>query len=157
MPLRRCGAGSMPCSFKIRAIVDRLTVWRRFANAPWMRPYPQETFSLAMRTTSSWIVSFTRGLPGPRLALPSYFLAIRLRYHRRMVSGVTIVQISFSTLRPKALPLAARRRRGSSVTNPLSAELLTKHPVLLGKVFDHVLLLQVDPAGQHDQQELPCL
>ena len=27
----------------------------------------------------------------------------------------------------------------------------------LGQVFDHVLLLPVHSAGQHDQQELPCL
>ena len=73
--------------------------------------------------------SSTRGRPGPRLALPSYFFAINIRNHRKTVSGVTSVHASPSNLRPNGLPLAASRRRWSSVKRirlPLSCSRRTR-------------------------------
>ena len=56
----------------------------------------------------------TRGLPDLRFELPSYFMAMSFRCHRKIVSGVTMLQHVDSSLRPSAFPLAAKRRRWSS-------------------------------------------
>ena len=42
-------------------------------------------------------------------------------------------------------------------SDPLAVQMLTKDPVFFAKVCDHVLLLPIHPAGQHNEQELPCL
>ena len=44
-----------------------------------------------MRTMSDAMSRFVLGRPGPRFFEPSYLLATRRRYQRKMVSGVTIV------------------------------------------------------------------
>ena len=48
----RSGDGSIPCCFRILAIVLCASTWPRLASAPWMRRYPQDRFSSAMRMTS---------------------------------------------------------------------------------------------------------
>jgi hypothetical protein len=48
-----------------------------------------------MRTASARISFAMGGLPGPRMALPSYFLATSSRCQRRIVSGVTIGSVLF--------------------------------------------------------------
>ncbi len=69
-----------------------------------------------MRRASSTILGDTRGRPVLfRRWLKSHFCATSVRCHRRIVSGVTRVQISPSALRPRSLPLTAKRRRWSSV------------------------------------------
>jgi hypothetical protein len=49
--------------------------------------------------------------PGRRVFAPSYFVATRHRYHRRMVSGVTIPATATSCRRPRIWPFTATRRR----------------------------------------------
>lgn len=67
-----------------------------------------------MRTARFRMRPPMRGLPGPRLALPSYFIAMSFRCQRRTVSGVTMLQHVESSLRPSAFPSTASRRRWSS-------------------------------------------
>lgn len=52
--------------------------------------------------------------PVLRARLPSYFVAMPSRYHRRMVSGVASDAISASSLRPSGFPAPARSRRSAS-------------------------------------------
>ena len=66
-------------------------------------------------STSSRIVSFTRGRPGPRRWLPSYFAAMSSQCQRNDVSGVTRSAISSRFSRHNAFAFAARRRRWSLV------------------------------------------
>jgi hypothetical protein len=54
------------------------------------------------------------GRPGRRVFEPAYFLATSRRYHRRMVSGVTMPAMSARRRRPRTLPFTAKRRRWSS-------------------------------------------
>src|SRR5438067_3369865 len=68
-----------------------------------------------MRTTSTARSALVRGRPGRRAFELSYFFAMSVRYHRRIVSGVTMPTIPPSRRRPRALPFTARRRRWSSV------------------------------------------
>src|SRR5215472_7652182 len=72
-------------------------------------------FSVAMRTTSAAMPVFVHGRPGRRVFEPSYFLATSRRYHRKIVSGVTIPAMDASRRRPTTWPFTARRRRWSSV------------------------------------------
>ena len=60
-------------------------------------------------------LSSTRGRPGPRRWLPSYFLAISSLYQRKKVSGVTRSSISFRPSLPNVRAFAASRRRCASV------------------------------------------
>ena len=55
---------------------------------------PKVGFSIARRTTRAAVSGVVRGRPGRRVVEPSYFLATSLRYHRRMVSGVTMPAMS---------------------------------------------------------------
>ena len=57
------GAGSMPCSRRILAMVLLATVWPRFERAPRIRVYPHRGFDCAIPTTSSLISAMTRGRP----------------------------------------------------------------------------------------------
>ena len=69
-------------------------------------------FSTAIRTTSAATSLRVIGRPRPRRALPSYVLAISLRYQRRIVSGVTIpatrVKPGFPICLPQMAPLYTR-------------------------------------------------
>ena len=90
---------------------------------------PKVEFSVAILTTSSRIVSSTRGRPGPRRRLPSYFFAISSLYQRNKVSGVTRPAISFRPSLPNVLAFAASRRRCASVKRsrrPLSCSRRTR-------------------------------
>ena len=68
------------------------------------------------RTTRSWspVRTNTGSTPRPRFFVPSYLRAMRRRYQPRIVSGVTMLAYSLSSLRPRARPFTARRRRWSS-------------------------------------------
>jgi hypothetical protein len=55
------------------------------------------------------------GRPG-RVGVNVHFRAISCRCHRRIVSGVTMVATCRKTRRPSRRPVAARRRRWSSVS-----------------------------------------
>ena len=75
-----------------------------------------------------------------------------------MVSGVNSVPISSSTLRPKTLPLTAKRRRWSSLSRILRLPTFLFQDLVFGaQVVDDFLLLAVHPAGEDDQQKLPRL
>ena len=115
--LSLAGAGSIPCSARMRFTVFLPTSWPMLARAhkSSYSPSPQLEFSFAIVSTSSRIVSITRGRPGPRRWLPSYFAAMNFRYQRNNVSGVTGLAISFRFSRHNAFAFAARRRRWSSV------------------------------------------
>ena len=52
----RCGAGSIPCRFKISQTVDGAAVIPRPASSPVIRRYPQCSLSRAIRNTSRVIV-----------------------------------------------------------------------------------------------------
>lgn len=71
------------------------------------------------------------GRPGRRVFEPSYFWATSLRYQRRIVSGV-----------------AGRRSGGSSGTVHCAED-----SVLLEQVVNNRLLVSIDPAGEHQEEE----
>ena len=75
--LSLAGAGSIPCSARMRFTVFLPTSWPMLARAPQILVYPQLEFSFAIVSTSSRIVSATRGRPGPRRWLP-----LRIPGHR---------------------------------------------------------------------------
>ena len=62
--VERCGAGSMPASFKICQTVDVAIFTPSVASSPWTRRYPHPGFSCARRTTIRRIEASVRGLPG---------------------------------------------------------------------------------------------
>src|ERR1700730_16647807 len=90
------------------------------------------------------------GRPGRRVFEPSYFLATSLRYHRRMVSGLTIPAMSARRRRPRTLPFTAKRRRWSSVRQSRRGP---EDTVLLEQVVHDRLLVPVDPAGEEKEEE----
>ena len=115
MHLPRSGAGSIPCSCRIRLIVFRPILYPRFCRAPLIRVYPHVSFSLAILSTSSTISPRFFGRPGPRRWLPSYFLATSSRYQRRIVSGEAIVATAARPFLPNFLPSVASRLRSAFV------------------------------------------
>lgn len=72
------------------------------------------TLDSQKRSTSCTMSLVRRGWLQPRLALPSYLQATRLRYHLSKVSGVTKVSIFASALRPSLLAARASLRRCGS-------------------------------------------
>jgi len=70
------------------------------------------------------------------------------------VRGVTIAAISLTRCRPIFLALVASLRRWSSLNRGFFAQVLLEDFDLLLEVFNNVLLVAVDPAGQTDQDEL---
>ena len=93
------------------------------------------------------------GRPG-RPGVKVHFRAIRRRCHRRIVSGVTMVATCRKTRRLSPRPLAARRRRWSSVTEAAPLQLLLQDAVLLYQVLDNVLLVVIDPSREGQEQYL---
>jgi hypothetical protein len=71
--------------------------------------------SFAMRITSAARSGLVLGRPRRCAFELSYFLATSVRYHRKMVSGVTMRAMAASRRRPRTLPFTAKRRRWSSV------------------------------------------
>jgi hypothetical protein len=96
---------------------------------------------------------FVLGRPGPRFCEPSYLLATRRRYQRRIVSGVMMPATSARRCRPSVFPFRASRRRWSSVRRTSRTVCRAENPVLLQEVLDDVLVLSIDPAGEHQEQE----
>lgn len=135
--------------------VERLTERPRFVRAPRMRVVPQRGFSRATRSTRSRISWAIGGRPGPRLLVPSYLSATRCRYHRRIVSGVTIEAsfwISFAAESPALLgePPAL----GVGEAQPSPAEVLSEHAVFLEQILDGFCLAAVHPARDGEQEEV---
>lgn len=87
------------------------------------------------------------GRPGRRVFEPSYFLATSFRYHRRMVSGVTMP--ADVRVPAPAKDLAFHGEAASLVVvegNPSGTVGCAEDAVLLKQVVNHILLLPVDPA-----------
>src|SRR5437773_344055 len=102
-----------------------------------------------MRDEISLMIPGRPGRPGVKV----HFRAIRRRCHRRIVSGVTMVATCRKTRRPSPRPLAARRRRWSSVSRrrrPFSLQ----DAVLLYQVLDNVLLVVINPSREGQEQYL---
>jgi hypothetical protein len=59
----RCGAGSIPASRRISQTVDAATFTPNTSSSPWMRRYPQESFSWARRSTKMRMDRAVRGRP----------------------------------------------------------------------------------------------
>ena len=74
---------------------------------------------------------------------------------RNSISGVTIVAGCARIFRHGPFGLAANRRRwfGGEPQAPFP-ELLTKHPVLLTQIFDHLKLALIHPTGNTDYNKL---
>ena len=71
-----------------------------------------------------------------------------------MVSSVTMPATVLSTFRPRSLPFPARRLRWSSVSRTHRPPGCSgKDAVLLQQVPDDPLLVAVDPAGEHQEDE----
>ena len=156
--LRRSGAGSSPCSARMRFTVFLPTSCPRLRIAPQILVWPQLEFSRAILRTSSRIVCATRGRPGPRRWVPSYFFAISFLYQRNKVLGVTRSEISFRPSLPNAFAFAARRRRWTLIIGETYAtftELLPENSILFLEVFDRILLGPADPPGKSQREELP--
>jgi len=104
--LPRSGAGSTPCSLRIRWIVDRPRSKPRFLIAPRSRVYPHVGFSRAIaRSCFTFSPRTVCGRATLRERLPPYFAATLSRYHRRIVSGVASDATSASRLRPSGFPV----------------------------------------------------
>ena len=94
------------------------------------------------------------GRPGRRCFEPSYFWATSFRYHRRMVSGVTMP----ATVREAAPAedLAFHGQTASLVVGEVQRSRTVgceEDAVLLTQVIDDVLLVSVDPAGDKQEEE----
>ena len=79
------------------------------------------------------------------------FIAISLWCHRKIVSGVTIQQQVDSSLPPRDLPVAVRRRRRSAVVGSLRA--VRARLGFFAEVLVDGLLLPVRPAGNCDEKK----
>jgi hypothetical protein len=137
-------------------MVPRPMSWPRFDNAPRMRVDPQLAFSRSICATSFLISSMTRGLPGPRLLLPSYLRAISVGCHASSVSGVTKVSRPRSAFPAQHLGLGREAPTLIiSEPDPLALHLLSEYPVLFQYVLVHFHLLAGEPAGQSEYDDLP--
>lgn len=96
----RSGAGSIPCRCRTAQWCCGQYLCPRLDRAPWMRRLPRSRFSSAIRTSSASTSLAMGGLPGPRWAARSYFLAISFRCQINSVSGVTMVATSAGSFRP---------------------------------------------------------
>jgi hypothetical protein len=102
-----------------------------------------------MRTVSDRIGACTRGRPVRRLAYV-HWRTTRWRCHRRMVSGVAMVATSRRVRRPSRCPIAARRRRSSSLSRRRRPRnLRLQRPVLFAQERDQVVLLLMHPTAEH--------
>jgi hypothetical protein len=97
---------------------------------------------------SGWVV----GRPGRRLFEPSYFLATSLRYHRRMVSGVTMPATAATTTED----LAFHGEPASLVVSQAQSSGTVHHAedaVLFEQVLNDRLLMSIDPAREQQEEE----
>ena len=84
-----------------------------------------------------------------------HFLAMSWRCQRSKVSGVTIVAISRSRCRPSRYARTTSRRRSSSVRRRASpSQLPLEQAILFDQVSNRLPLQAIQPAGQHQQQQL---
>ena len=121
----RLGAGAIPCRFKMLPTVWSDTTYPTLASAPTIRSYPHALFSRAIRTMSASNSFEILGRPGySRFLEPSNFWAINFRYQARIVSGLAMLAISLSALRPRRLPISARVARSSSFSRSFSGSLV---------------------------------
>src|SRR6516165_11793797 len=107
-----------------------------------------------MRTTSAAISGLVLGRPSRLAFEPSYCWATRRRYHRRIVSGVTMPATAARRRRPRTLPFTARRRQlvvGETQTS--GSVHRAEHPILLEQIVNDRLLLSVDPTGEQQEEE----
>src|SRR5262249_4540484 len=104
--------------------------------------------------TNAAISAAVPGRPGPRFALPSYFLAISFRCHPSSVSGVTMVATWLSNLWPESLrpgcqsPALVICETHSAVTNMFSGD-----AIFINQVVEDVLLMLVHPASKRDYEK----
>ena len=150
----RSGAGSIPCLFRILAIVLRANMGPTLARAPWIRRYTQLRFSLANRRTFAVISVAVRGRPGARYALPSYFLAINFRCqakqgYRRDDGRDLFQDFPAELLRPccQTATLVVRE------SHPSVPNLFSKDAIFLGEIFNDMLLVLVHPASDRNDQK----
>jgi hypothetical protein len=106
----------MPCSPSIFAIVPRLTSCPEFASAPWVRVWPQDRFSSAIRTMSPCFADLTAILRSPTCEesgpsascrnLPTFRLARSLAAVIIRIDGGT--RYAYVTLVPRAISAGTR-------------------------------------------------
>src|SRR5262245_13362247 len=100
-----------------------------------------------MRTTSEAMSGLVCGRPGRRVFDPLYFLATSVRYHRRMVSGVTTPATAARRRRPRIWPLHSQT---ATLVVGEAESLSTVHraedAIFLEQVVNDRLLLSIDPA-----------
>ena len=84
-----------------------------------------------------------------------YFLAISLRYQRRIVSGVTMpatcVQdppAEFVTAHSESTTLGVRQAKRPR------AQVFSEDPILLPEIVDQIVLVTVHPASEREDEEL---
>lgn len=146
------GGGSMPCSWRMLAMVPRPTSCPRLASAPRMRVYPHERFSSAMRRMRSTIVFIVRGRAwsAPSAVIPflCHQLAVPAQQGARCDQRVQPVQ-RFAT---KYVRFSRESSTfGIGEANALSAQAFLEQAVLFLEVADHIQLMTVDPPSEHHQ------
>jgi hypothetical protein len=151
----RRGAGSIPCSLRIRCIVERPRGRPRFSSAPRRRVYPQDGFSRAIVTSCRTLSTrFGARLPALRLWLPSYFAATlaipakdglwpRERGDLREQSS------------PERLPLFGEKP-ALRIGEPKAAwaETRPQHAILSRQELDRIALAATNPAAEQQNEKL---
>jgi hypothetical protein len=107
-----------------------------------------------MRTTSAAMSGLVLGRLGRRVFEPSYFLATSFRYHRRMVSGVTMPGDGREA--PTAEDVAFHGQTASVVVGQLQSSTTVyraEDAVLLEQVVNDGLLVSIEAAGEQQEEE----
>ena len=107
-----------------------------------------------MRTTSAAMSGFVVGRPGRRVFEPSYFWATSVRYHRRIVSGVTMAATAARRRRPRTWPFTGETASlvVGQAHSPRSVD-RAENTVLLEQVLNDGRLMAIDPAREEHQNE----
>src|SRR5450631_3128747 len=158
MCLSRSGAGSIPCSLRMLAIVPGPSSCPRLAIAPWIRVVPPRSIlkrhaqneiddrlhdERPTGASTMAVVPFTCD----HFSVPSQE-GIRCDQGMKCVQGLTSKSVRFS---------GESTALGIGKANASPTQALREHAVPFLEIRDHLQLMAVDPPGEHHEQQLKRL
>src|SRR6516162_862922 len=134
----------MPCLSRMLVTVPRAIRYPRFQSAPRIRPVPPVAIFFCLRMTKDSIWLAVRGRPGPRFAVPAYFLLDQLAVPGQQSAGRDDgCQLRQGT---PSRPLRLHRQAPALIIvepKTPAPELLPEDRILVAQIFDCQLLLLV--------------